>query len=43
MVTPKQLAQTEYKYGFVTDIEEETAPGQEEIRGIRKKQERFHA
>ncbi len=26
MVSPKQLAQAEYKYGFVTDIEEETAP-----------------
>ena len=26
MVSPKSLAQAEYKYGFVTDIEEETAP-----------------
>ena len=26
MVSPKTLAQAEYKYGFVTDIEEETAP-----------------
>ena len=26
MTTPDSLAQSEYKYGFVTDIEEETAP-----------------
>ena len=26
MTTPDSLAQTEYKYGFVTDIEEEVAP-----------------
>ena len=26
MVTPNTFAQAEYKYGFVTDIEEETAP-----------------
>ena len=26
MVTPNAFAQAEYKYGFVTDIEEETAP-----------------
>ncbi len=26
MATPESLAQSEYKYGFVTDIEEETAP-----------------
>ncbi|SVD47440.1 uncharacterized protein METZ01_LOCUS400294, partial [marine metagenome] len=26
MTTPDSLAQSEYKYGFVTDIEEEVAP-----------------
>ena len=26
MTTPESLVQSEYKYGFVTDIEEETAP-----------------
>ena len=43
MVSPKSLAQAEYKYGFITDIEEETAPRgltEETIRWISaKKQE----
>ena len=40
MATPESLAQSEYKYGFVTDIEEETAPRgltEETIRWISAK------
>ena len=40
MTTPDSLAQSEYKYGFVTDIEEETAPRgltEETIRWISAK------